>query len=656
MNTKIKRALSFILTLVITLSCVPYASFTVLAADTTVNGGYGSNEKFLAPIEAPVEGSTPISNRAELEAIANNLSGSYYLTTDIDLSEREWVPIGGTYEKPFSGIFDGQGHIVKGISIKGDVEFAGLFGNGEDIFIKNVGIEGGKIDVTSSNQYLYVGGIIGVSRRGGFSYGKSVISNCYNESDIFISTTAVMGVYSGGIAGVSDSKIISCYNRGNVSTNAVAPPPAQGAYYTFHAFAGGLVGEGHTLIENSYNSGNISTYASSGERPPLKIIVGGIFGHISLDAGVHINKCYNSGNITGFASSSDMAGSNAGGIGGLSSGNNGIISNCYNQGTITSSATSSESAGSIACGILGANDDRNKTISNCFNKGDLYSKSSANKSSDSYAGGIVSNNADNAKLQISDCVILSENIVGASSQSAIIGIANASKSNNLARNDIGGNAVNDADNLLPLADFYKQSTYEAIGWDFATVWEIPNSGGFPKFKSGSVINDNKPSNPETDKTALKSITIPYQNGGATTVQWGLNLFNSSSFNYSNQIALVAAVLSESAYNGDRNNGYYIENAYRQLGFSEENISLYSYPNHPKNRSQLQGMNDDVFAFSIAHQPISDGNLIVVVLRGTKGIPFSVDFLKDLSALSTINALGVNVHTGFNDFQQDIIAF
>ena len=58
--------------------------------------------KFIAPIE-PIADTTDwiaISNRAELEAMASNLSGKYYLTADINLSGADWAPIGNGSSSP----------------------------------------------------------------------------------------------------------------------------------------------------------------------------------------------------------------------------------------------------------------------------------------------------------------------------------------------------------------------------------------------------------------------------------------------------------------------------------------------------------------------------------------------------------------------------
>jgi len=51
----------------------------------------------------------------------------YKLTSDIDLSKHYWMPIGNN-SKRFYGGFYGAGHTIKGLTIKGNVKYAGLFG------------------------------------------------------------------------------------------------------------------------------------------------------------------------------------------------------------------------------------------------------------------------------------------------------------------------------------------------------------------------------------------------------------------------------------------------------------------------------------------------------------------------------------------------
>lgn len=70
---------------------------------------------------------THISDIDGLRAIANNLSNNYWLDADIDLSETEWVPI-GTAERPFKGIFYGNNHAIKGLSLSAQDSSQSLVG------------------------------------------------------------------------------------------------------------------------------------------------------------------------------------------------------------------------------------------------------------------------------------------------------------------------------------------------------------------------------------------------------------------------------------------------------------------------------------------------------------------------------------------------
>ena len=85
-----------------------------VAQAATGGNGYGSNGKFLAPIDPPDPDAIPIYTAQDLDNIRNNLSGSFKLMNDIDLSTfngGEWVPIGYLLN-PFTGIFDGQGYLI----------------------------------------------------------------------------------------------------------------------------------------------------------------------------------------------------------------------------------------------------------------------------------------------------------------------------------------------------------------------------------------------------------------------------------------------------------------------------------------------------------------------------------------------------------------
>lgn len=69
---------------------------------------------------------TKISNLDGLKAIANNLSGIYMLTADIDLLNEKWTPI-GTESAPFTGMLFGNGFKIKNLTLS-NLANCGLFG------------------------------------------------------------------------------------------------------------------------------------------------------------------------------------------------------------------------------------------------------------------------------------------------------------------------------------------------------------------------------------------------------------------------------------------------------------------------------------------------------------------------------------------------
>jgi hypothetical protein len=317
---------------------------------------------FLAPIGEVAEGSIPISDRAGLETIANNLSGTYHLSADIDLSGADWVPI-GDYGNPFVGVFDGQGYTISNLTItEDDYKENGLFGYSRNATIKNVGMVDTCIDVSSS--YISdAGGIVGCAE----VYSSSLaIENCYNTGNISADS------HAGGIAGrihddYSDSNssltIKNCYNTGDVSLPS--------SYY-----AGGIAGHvsaSSVTIENCYNTGYVSSYRSH-------LYLGGIVGGAAGDF-LTIENCYNAGDIL-----SESSHSTAGGIVGYAVGafDSVTIENCYNTGDVSSY---------YAGGIAGVASSSSLTIENCYNTGDVSSY---------YAGGIVGD-ASSSSLTIENC-------------------------------------------------------------------------------------------------------------------------------------------------------------------------------------------------------------------------------------------------------------
>jgi hypothetical protein len=149
--------------------------------------------KFLAAIEAPLADSIPITTATKLDSIRDDPSKNYHLANNIDLSDwGNWDPIGDSESNAFSGVFDGQGYVIYGLTVTGDIPNAGLFGVVKDAFIENVGMEDGEVDVSASKYSAYEGSEYYVSygstsRAGGVvcsAAGTTIITNCYNANNV----------------------------------------------------------------------------------------------------------------------------------------------------------------------------------------------------------------------------------------------------------------------------------------------------------------------------------------------------------------------------------------------------------------------------------------------------------------------------------------
>ena len=167
--------------------------------------------------------------------------GAYaVLTTNIDLNNEPWTPIGPSESGSYTGTFDGGGHTISGLNVTGEFVYAGLFGTVKDGTIKSLTVAG---KVSPSNSQCIVGGIVGYA-------SNAVIKNCSNHCSVTGRTTSIIG----GIAGFNSSgAIIDCYNVGTIS----------GINYA--EAIGGIVGSNSGTISNCYNVGTVSNDTSVGE-------------------------------------------------------------------------------------------------------------------------------------------------------------------------------------------------------------------------------------------------------------------------------------------------------------------------------------------------------------------------------------------------------
>ena len=212
------------------------------------------------------------------------------LTADIDLTGKNWTPIGTSFSNKYTGTFDGGGHTIKGLTVTTNDQFVGLFGYlNRAGTVKNVVMEG--IQITS-NHVLMSGNTGGVV---GYSWGT--IENC-SVSGSVSGTNCVGGVVGSQKAG----SIIGC------SSSAIV----KGTRYV-----GGVAGEKWGTMTACYATGNVTLEIGSQNN-----LSGG--GVVGLSGGNRVLACYAIGNVNSKGGSTGNVH-----IGGLLGDNYTAVTACY---------------------------------------------------------------------------------------------------------------------------------------------------------------------------------------------------------------------------------------------------------------------------------------------------------------------------------------
>ena len=225
------------------------------------------------------------------EAAQKDRSINCTLTADINLTGKDWTPIGTNFYNSYTGTFDGGGHTIMGLTVTTNDQYVGLFGRlGEAGTVKNVVMDG--IQITCNHRLGYAGGVAG------FSWGGT-IENCS------VSGSVSGTICAGGVVGIQwEASITGC------SSSATVKGMVQ---------VGGVAGEtnaGATMAA-CYATGNVTI-----EIDPIDNIRGG--GLVGFNAGSSVLACYATGNVT-------SAGSSTGNvyIGGFLGGNYTTVTACY---------------------------------------------------------------------------------------------------------------------------------------------------------------------------------------------------------------------------------------------------------------------------------------------------------------------------------------
>ncbi|WP_456289339.1 S-layer homology domain-containing protein [Paenibacillus sp. AK002] len=252
-----KMSIMLAVTLIFSMVLAPLAS-----AQPVVRAGNNS-----VPVEA--DGWVWVGTTEELAYINRNqasyLDRNIRLTGDIDMTGYDWVPIGDE-ATVFSGVFDGRGHRIEGLTIDGGaLQYVGFFGRVSGT-VRNLSISA----QVSGGSYAGVlvghligGSIIGSHSQGtvtsgntgytGVSVAGGLVGTAYDHSSI-IRSSSFAAVKSGDASNQFAGGLIGSQGAGSISDSyATGTVTNSGGDHFF--FGGGLAGQlVYGDITNSYSS------------------------------------------------------------------------------------------------------------------------------------------------------------------------------------------------------------------------------------------------------------------------------------------------------------------------------------------------------------------------------------------------------------------
>ena len=241
-------------------------------------------------------GSYTVYNADGLMNVAELVNGgktdiNITLDKNIDLTGKDWTPIGTDYDNSYTGTFDGGGHTITGLTFTTNDKYAGLFGwLNKAGTVKNVVMEG--VQITNNRSWsAFAGGVAG--------YSWGTIENCS------VSGSVSGTVYVGGVVGAQiGGSITGCSSSATVKGTVDV---------------GGVAGQTNSsaTLTACYATGNVII-----EINPKKNIAGGSL--VGMNAGSSLLACYATGNVTSTGSSTGYMH-----IGGFLGNNYTTVTACY---------------------------------------------------------------------------------------------------------------------------------------------------------------------------------------------------------------------------------------------------------------------------------------------------------------------------------------
>ena len=338
-----------------------------------------------------------IANAQQLKKLVDDVNNNPYaslnihfkLTTDIQVTADEWIPIGHENTSngdnkifaPFMGIFDGNGHTISGTLKSDKYNFFGFFGRvAGGSRISNLTIaatirnecRSEPSDWWQNSACSFTGAICG------YTQNEEIISNCHVTGTVtggigdICSTGGVIGYggatiqnchVSNNVTGGKnyDEKLGFCYsNTGGIAgtnsgeiTNCTVSATITGTNTENSSYTGGIAGNNYALITNCQTTGLVM---GSGKFSTTGGIVGENYWYplwIDNDAFIisTIYNCTNNARVTGGGGGS--TGSST--TGGIAGNNRSDIINCTVSatGTVTGGSSFDSNTGGIAgCNVV----------------------------------------------------------------------------------------------------------------------------------------------------------------------------------------------------------------------------------------------------------------------------------------------------------------
>ena len=220
------------------------------------------------------DGSYTVTSADGLMNIAELVNGgksdiNITLDKNIDLTGKDWTPIGTDYDNSYKGTFDGGGHTITGLTFTTNDEYVGLFGwLNRAGTVKNVVMEG--VQITSNQIYGgSIGGVVGAQIGGsitgcsssatvkgtvdvggvaGQTNSSATLTACYATGNVTIEINPAKNIAGGSLVGMNaGSSLLACYATGNVTSTGSS---------TGQVHIGGFLGNNYTTVTAGYWKNN----------------------------------------------------------------------------------------------------------------------------------------------------------------------------------------------------------------------------------------------------------------------------------------------------------------------------------------------------------------------------------------------------------------